>query len=106
MSIEIPNFITAAGSVQANGVALWASNCTTASAGAGLMNITLDSTQGSAGVDANNSGVVATPRGTTVGMITIEQSTDVLKIAHTWNTVGASANLAFDFIVFEKPQYG
>lgn len=100
ISIEIPDFIVAAGSVQSNGVALWAVNCTTASGGAGSYTITLD---GSDGIDSTQSGILATVRSATAAVIGTGHTSDTVKTVTTATTLGAATNFAFDFVVYKKP---
>jgi hypothetical protein len=99
MAIEIPNTVVAEGAITSTGTETWANGATVVSGGAGLYNCTVEA----GGVDATECGVLATIRGTTAGFITCEQSTDTLKIFHTFNTSGTSTNLAFDFLIYQKP---
>lgn len=98
-SIEIPDFVVAAGSVQANGVALWITNASSASLGAGSYSLTLDSD----GIDATQCGFNATIRSATAGTIGTGHTSDTLKTVATSTTLGVATNFAFDFICFKQP---
>lgn len=99
MAIEIANLCLAMGSVNANGTTQYENGAKTTNIGAGLYNITMDGT----GVDDTEMDLQVTIKGATAGFVTIASTSDTVKNVNTFSTAGAATNLAFNYMLFQKP---
>lgn len=97
MSLQNPDVIGAAGSVGADGVAVWAAGFASATTGAGVYTITLDEA-----LDATECAVLVTPRTTAQLTVAVVHTSDTVKTIN-FLLVASATNGAFDVLVIKKP---
>lgn len=98
MSQIYPSFMNAIGSANGDGSEVFGNGGKTVTSAAGITKLTLDQA-----ADSTERSCIATIRGTTPGFINFEQVSDTVLAVHTYNTGGTSTNLAFDYVIFQKP---